>query len=327
MSSRTMSRLAAIYTIAALTVVVSAARGDPRSDWNYVLRSMEQERLKLKSGKCRIKGALTTREGTWNSVRDFVFDGVKVYFERTEPFRIAVLDKTQPDPDKPGQFRMVTKTEILTIKYCSNGKKAGLWRIDHPILSIVAAKPGLAPPAPHTIGFLDPRALGLYQIVSLKAEYDFEKVLEGYSTNNWPPDDLEKPDRGPWCAIWISKFKKVTFDNRLWVDVKNGFTPVRFQQKKFANDPESAIVVQDAQTKWEKRDGLWIPVHMEISSGVSEYSINTFELDWSKVNEPMNAGLFEWQAFGAPDKVMVVDSSTGKNIVIRQGFGLGGAAK
>ncbi len=106
----------------------------------------------------------------------------------------------------------------------------------------------------------------------------------------------------------------------LSIDVEADFTPLEFRCESApvarAMDPEAWFLEWRIVTKWEPREGVWVPARYEFAIPLSPVS-NThlqknIEYHWKTVNQPIDSDLFSYRTFDVPAKVGIQDVSSGE---------------
>lgn len=311
------------------------------NELEFLFQGMRHERLQLSTGVCHIKGVMMKvfHDDAGKNVNKEIDVSVvlggsnRIRFDITQPGFVYERIDNDPDVDHTGQFRTKGTIQNITTKYSNDGKRAAIYRNNqNDQVNIMRARDNVSPP--ELIGFFDVRAFGLYRVGTLGGEKPFDQQLDSFFKAGGLTR-VEKYDKEPWCIVWTGEVKKqgVFVETRLWVDPARGFTPVRLTHKeKFVdmkpnqtpNIPKNVwITTDDNKTSWEKVDGVWVPVHSELTireRGGSWSESIVFDLKWDDVNKPVENKVFEWESFGVPETAGVYDHTTGKLITIRQRF-------
>lgn len=304
----------------------AAQLAQPGADYQFVLSGMRNERLKVRSGLCRITGQYAARKPD-DPKRDiegpltifFAFDGDKVRFDRAQPGWVVDRKTTRPHPNgEPGQATADMKRGVEKYKFYDNGKKAAFWSEDEPQINVMASL-GDKPNHFLGLGYFDVRGLGLYQ-TGIANQKRLMAQFDAYIGRKLP-FQVDRSDPATW-VLWDDHHDRI-MDVRvsISVDVRNGFTPVKFvvrQRNHKLN--EEWFTAQDITTRWEKRNDVWLPVSHNTfySGGKGDVRQDvSLTIGWEKVNEPIDPDLFDYKSFGAPDWVGVTDSSLGYGITIK----------
>jgi hypothetical protein len=324
---RSTTLFLSLMVLLGLCTPASAQPVQPGADFQFVLSGMRKERLKVRSGLCRMTGQYAVRnpadpksdiEGPL-TILD-AFEGEKVRFDRAQPGWVVDRETVRPDPSgQPGRATSDMKRGIERYKFCDNGKKSAFWSEDQPQINVMASL-GDKPNHFLALGYFDARGLGLYEYGSLSRQKRLNALFDEYASRKVP---LEVDRSDP--AIWVLRqdHHDQIMDVRvsISVDVRNGFTPFKYlirQRNHKLN--EEWYTVQERTTKWEKRNDVWLPVshNYVFSPGKDDWRNEvSFTISWEKVNEPIDPDLFDYKSFGAPDWVGVVDNSLGYGVTIK----------
>ncbi len=310
--------------------------GDARKELSFVIEGMRDERAKIKQGLGRIKGKTTftvRQDPAKNKSIDFeVFfafeDQKKIRFDRTQLDWVTDPETIRPDPKNPAELIADTKPGMVTYKYCNNGKKMVVWRTDSKQLEIHAST-GYTPPGNMSFFFFDVTALGLHHWLGLMRHDGLQKLLDGYESIK-PLVGVEKQASKPWCVLWSFSDSSIPSEWRLYVDVENGFTPVRMEGMDFYPKQSKGRIDQESTTKWGKKGGTWVPVHCTIVNdpgGITAQkefdptggtrTVIEMTIEWKTVNEPVRHELFEYQDFRPPKGIYIWDSSLGPTVILQ----------
>lgn len=93
-------------------------------------------------------------------------------------------------------------------------------------------------------------------------------------------------------------------------DGRQGYLPVRTETWS-GTDPGRKIL--DIETSYQQQAGIWLPVSCRLVD-TSGHLPNRMELafEWSHVNEPVSAEMFEWKSLKLPPGTLVIDTRLGK---------------
>ncbi|MCI0738764.1 MAG: hypothetical protein L0Y72_06955 [Gemmataceae bacterium] len=318
--------LLALSFLLALANEADAQPPTPKDEFQFVLGSMRQERLKVQSAVCRINGRYVIRptnageKGFDGPLQIFAaFDGQKRRFDSTRPGWEVDAATAQPHPSgAPGQALSKSKRGVESYKYSDNGKKATYWNVRGG--ANVEIMPSYGDRRlPFDIAYFDLRALGLYHSLALNSQDSFKVLFDAYASMP-SKTRIDRTDPAIWAIHWIFDKRPAMVETVLHVNVREGFTPVRLTVRDRAprNDNEPWTTIQDFRTDWKQLGDVWVPVNhiYSIFKGSSWLEV-TMDIAWEKVNEPLDDDLFNWKSFGAPESVGVVDLSLGNPIVIR----------
>ncbi len=313
------------------------ALADDPKELAFVVEGMRNERLKVQKGLANVKGkiAYTVRydPGKSRTIDFKVFfafeDEKKIRFDRTQLDWVVDLDTLERDPDTGSPKRAGSKLGMVTYKYCNNSKKMAIWSTDTKQLEVRAAQGFYAPSG--TIGFFDVRGLGLYQGFMLhdNAGHSLAKLLDFFASIETDVQVQQHAGK-PWCLFWFFARGAVRTECRVWIDVENGFTPIRHQHKRFSPEGPQGKILEEATTKWERRGDIRVPVQFKFvrdsggrgaqgrydPMGGMREEID-MSIDWKSINEPVPQHLFEYQDLGAPKGINIIDSSLGPTIIVQ----------
>jgi prepilin-type processing-associated H-X9-DG protein/prepilin-type N-terminal cleavage/methylation domain-containing protein len=301
---------------------------DPKEDFNFVLSGMRHERGKLQRGVCQITGRFIARDPS-ESRPSFdgpitifaAFDGEsKTRFDCSKPGWVidpsAVLHE---DPKQPGRvLGGKTMKGITKSHFYDNGKKASWWQEDLAPSITVSASFG-SRRSDFRMGYFDLRALGLYYELARRHEYDLKTLLDRYAAMPSIPK-VDRSNPSLWLISWAGPAPVPDGDTRFWIDVRNGFTPVRYEGlQRPSNSPNAPwTVVEKSETQWERHGEIWVPVkhHHAVGSKGVWSAVYEFDIKWESINEPVDDSLFDYRSFGAPDYVGVYDNSLGGQPIV-----------
>jgi hypothetical protein len=306
----------------------SAQQAQSGDDFPFVLSGMRNERLKVRSGVCRMTGQYVVRVPTDPS-RGFegpltileAFEGEeKIRFDRRQPGWVMDPTTVKAHPSgEPGRVISENKHGVISYKFFDNGKKAGFWSEEEPQINVMASLGSKAFPNVD-LEYFDVRALGMYDVTSQQRQKHFKELFDSYAAMK-VQTEIDRSDPAVWIIKWAHSDELMDSEVLISVDVRNGFTPNHFQVRhRSRKRDEGWHTAQEFVTKWEKRQEVWLPVsHNYIytpSKGSWRKEVN-FGIAWEKINEPIDPELFDYKGFSAPDRVGVVDTSLGQGIMLK----------
>jgi hypothetical protein len=247
------------------------------------------------------------------------FDGgEKIRFDQQRPGWVIDSGSIRPDPTNPQALKAESKKGTLNAKYYRTKRKSAYWVAGTPAIHV--GRPDSLPPR-EALSLFDVRALGLYSWVELQRGYTFPKLVEHYLRLD-SDLDVNDSDRDQWVLTWSYRGKNDEAEWRIWVNVAQGFTPVRAEQRErwTHSGQQDWTVVQSFETKWDRIENVWVPVVHEML--VTPYKSKarwerSFTIAWELVNRPVREELFDHKTFGAPDSVGVTDRSLGQPVIVR----------
>jgi len=309
-----------LLCIAASCAIGEASPDEPTSlPVDFYLSAMLAEREKLRSGEFVVSG---TRAGSDPAISPLpfsgriliycAFDDNRIRMDNLEPGIVVGFPPTNPPKMWAGRIeRMFFRTPQQSVTWNSTDGKNRL----------EIARPGSAMRGRFL--FFDVRGLGLTTWQQL-SDRSGVKVGAAVAT-------LNKSQREKSVDTSDPKYVQLAFlaqtgghsdELRYWLRPDQGFAPVRMESRMRTLqtlDP-SWQVYERAEISWEQIDGVWLPVNFEIKVNrrqVAEQKL-ACKVRWPSVNKRVDDTRFDWQDFGAPDTVTVVDTRGAKTVVIRR---------
>jgi hypothetical protein len=299
--------------------------------FDFLLTGMKQERLKLISGMCRFKGESATHwpkkpEDNLDGllVAFMAFDNGKARFDITKPGYVIDPDSIQFVGAKSGQAasRAIASRHkgTLSRKFADDKTRVTVWHSDNSLVSIAQARDF----ADRTsTGYFDIRGINVYDSLQLKRGYSFERMFEEYAKIA-PKASIREMNDSTWSVRWEFRDEHLISKWSFVVDVRSGFTPMEYKCEtasvKEMQDPNKWFLEYELKTTWEERNGVWVPTrHSSYKGGLFHEYIESFsyDIEWEKVNEPVNTDLFGYATFEIPDHVGITDFSGGQQVVIK----------
>ncbi len=276
----------------------AVASEDPQ-EIKYLFAGMLQERERLKSWSCAIAGM--DPENLSFDMK-ILSNGECVRFTRTQHLNTSA-DEPDRGLDENGKSIKSNKTIQLpnrdeVVHLCDNKQTTVAWNETANKCNIFKSST-----FEHNLLHLwDPRTAGLILDYN---ETDFQKILSNRLANWLQASKVEHRD-----DLWTITFTKEhewQFDRlSLTIDTKNGFTPVSYRgysnYKPNSRFPGKTEVYYESTAKWQKLNGVWVPVHHRHVNGngtvVREYNIS-----WNWINKDVEAKEFTIDALGLPKDV------------------------
>jgi hypothetical protein len=320
-----------LVALCAVAFETQAADPDSKAALTLVLDGMKKERSLLKSGVCRIEGITDFDAQAGSGYEDWVgrvsilsaFDeNGQLRFDRTEPDWVVDPSTSVPDPANPGRVKSVgMKKGIVTWKYFRNAKWTGYWRDGNPSITLWTLERE-EKSLKSRVNYFDVKALGLYYSPGFCRGKDVKQMMDDYEKSMQPSfSKVDQSDPNEWLLVWSASDKFGMNEWRMWVDVKHGFTPVRYEHRELMTGKDSWWVIQSDKTKWNQQDGVWVPTLHEMVRtpfpGKFRHEI-TFDVKWDGLNNPISQDVFNYTGFEAPESVDVVDLSSGMPVIIKE---------
>lgn len=329
---RTQMRLVvALLSLCAVAFETQASDPDSKAALTLVIDGMKKERSLLKSGVCRMEGIWDFDAQPGSEYEDWVgrvsilsaFDeNGQLRFDRTQPDWVVDPSTSVPDPENPGRVKSVgMKKGIVTWQYFRNAKWTGYWRDGNPSIALWTLERE-EKSLKSMVNYFDVKALGLYYSPGFCRGRDFKQMMDAYEKSMQPSfSKVDRSDPNEWLLVWSASDKFGVNEWRMRVDVKHGFTPVRFEHRELMTGKDSWWIIQSDQTKWAQWGDVWVPSRHEMVTtrypGKFRHEI-TFDVKWDKVNELIGEDVFHYKGFEAPASVDVVDQSSGVPVVIKE---------
>lgn len=280
----------------------------------FVVNGMRNERQALKSGIGQIRGETLTENATHpeNNLAGPVqmmvaFDGFGNHrLDRSEPGWII-------SRDNDGQTR--SQQGNISAKSSRFGGKSVFWIVGQRNINLMPANFRLQN---DLLRPFDPRILGFGGIYELQRGMTFEELLKQHLERTPPEIDESNPNL--WELTWQFHNPRPTSSQwRVWIDTAHGFSPVRAQLRNRTSVDAEWRISQTVDTKWECINEAWVPVNFSLVSTPTATFRQTisYQITWTKVNETIDTTLFDFNSFGAPEYIGIVDSSLGQPVVIK----------
>ena len=290
-----------------------------------ILRRLLDEREKLLSGVCRVRGRKFAHGGANPDVdaevRSLIaFDFAKGLFRyddddpsyrgliKSADFKMAGGDKAKFDELLKSARPKLVNTKL---RYIQNTEYVALWysNSDETRNDIHLYKPekiGLGGDLSEIHHLHDVRACGLLDFVQFSSGAFQSGVRVAEYCNQLlktPVIKVEKSGLGTQIA-----FQDERWSRDLTIDTSNGFCAVDY----IVASRETPPLVSNAQTKWTRMGDVWVPKAMfiqlvEPDGNQVKY---TLEYEWESVNSPVDPGYFDYKSFKdiPTDYVCLVDA-------------------
>jgi hypothetical protein len=314
-----MVRLSLVLAILACPLYAQPLPAPAEPDYAFVLAAMKAERLKVRSGVCRIKGTfrVTDPSNPWGTIEGpleilVAFEGDKLRFDRTQPG--WVMNRQT----KPSQLQRVFGWKPPVVRrgtekhhFCDNGHKAVYWNEDHDTLSILPSAVDSQRRIGY-LGFFEVRGLGLHRHPLWQKQLRLPELFEVLGKRlDHPVVHRDRTDC--WSIQSESSDEFSESKESLTVDVSRGFIPIEFslsQRKRRQGEPWHPV--QWMATRWEQRGEVWLPTHHSSRISLSANSKRVeweASLTWEKLNEPIDPTLFDYKSFNVSEWVWIMDST------------------
>jgi hypothetical protein len=257
-------RIRLTLLFAALAGIVHAQPAPAEPDFAFVLAAMKAERLKVRSGVCRITGTYTARNPQANQALEgpleifTAFDGNKIRFDRSQPGWVIDRKSARPHPSgEPGRATAEMKRGVEKYAFYDDGKKTALWNQDSIQMEIL---PSAAKTLQRfrSLGYFDVRGLGLYYHLAFQRQDRLGELFDVHAKAIVKPMvDRTNPDR--WVLRAVDKENVMESESLIVIDVKNGFTPIEYTMKQRNHKRnEDWYTTQSVVTRWEKSKEVWV---------------------------------------------------------------------
>jgi len=307
LSLKMFIKLQLLLTIAVVCAGNMSLLAGESDELDFYLRGILAERQRIRSAQLHIsgvqgkKGLDGQRELSEPFSVECAFDARRIRFDSTEVGWVAVQRATGRSKYARGN---------ATRKYLRTPDSAATWIGDQNQLDIQK-------PDAKMMGrflFFDVRSIGLYSWRGIHKGKALEDLLSDYQ-NVEAKKEIDDSDRDSVVlSLWAGTKMPVEHQRRYWIRPDEGFSVVRSQYRQRTKGADDWKVIEESNASWKQIQGVWLPVHCEMSK--SSHKLN-FDIKWGAINEPLNDEMFKWESFGAPKTVKVVDSTSGKFVVIR----------
>jgi hypothetical protein len=166
----------------------------------------------------------------------------------------------------------------------------------------------------------DPRCAGL--LFETDHDLDFDKLMKFRLSQQ--PNSMHFDKAGVVRLEWRLKISNVTdARERLWIDLKNGFVPLRFelQERDTRYTYREVWKAPDLLTTatWRQFDGAWLPVACMTESTDSGGGKLSYELqfEWQSVNRPVPGELFTAEDITPPNG-LIIDCRVNPAVIVRR---------
>jgi hypothetical protein len=267
---------AAVFATAGLAVAVADETSD---EFDKILRAIQLEREKLKSGVLRLKGtqgleypAQPDRNKSESFEIFMAFDVDHVRFDMRGMGDVLQPDCRPPIPGVVEQKRLRTKNKIATAR---TGFPTG------------------------RIKLFDIHALGIRGWVGpyMSLEETLESLL-----NRPRVKGVDRADAGR-VQIVVSSRNPADRVNELhiWLSPDEGYSATRSELLTRLKPNEPGKLAQQSNTEWHEGDGVWVPVHHHWSSYSDQRrEFLDFNIAWESINKPIDPKWFAIELLG-PD--------------------------
>jgi hypothetical protein len=240
-------------------------------------------------------------------------DENRIRFDNLEPGIVADLPLTNPPKRRPGR---IERMYIRTPQYSAT------W--DH-----INGRSEIGISRPESISgqflFFDVRSLGLMawnQLTDKKGSKVAATIAKVKKVAGAVTIDTSDP-KYVQLVLLAGLATGGSQELRYWLRPDQAFAPVKLKLRtRRINSPdEDWQLIERAETSWEQIAGVWVPVELEMSwnrEGTEEKLAG--KIRWLSVNKEIDDKRFDWEDFGAPDTIPVVDTTTGQAVVIRPGL-------
>lgn len=165
----------------------------------------------------------------------------------------------------------------------------------------------------------DIRIIGLFNLVGAYWERSLDENLKSLSADNFIEFAAESDN--VFRLTWKRGNDRLTRYS-LWIDTEKGYSWIRW---KSTYDANSALIDILAETGWDEKNGVWVPISMHLKD--QQTSIGTTEADWSieweSVNEPVDSKYFDPQDLAPGTEVAMYSDEVGEKPIY---LGLVGSA-
>lgn len=103
-------------------------------------------------------------------------------------------------------------------------------------------------------------------------------------------------------------------ETEIWIDEKKGMTPVRISRTEIGSVRRET---SRSEVGWEETNGVWVPTSFNIYGDMTPTSSERYDLtlEWSQVNEPLDAQQFTPAGITDSDSALVADMRLGQVVV------------
>jgi len=330
-----MIRLVVCFVLASAAgdAVRAEGAGDKHERLRFLVAGMQNEREKLKSGVYTASGTLKRTDQQGSKVEGDCkffcgFDNVarKVRFDSSEPRKVGMIindGKGQPDTLAGPPKQMPVEKKMARVP----GQTAS-WQT--PVLPEAPKTASGQPLVSQMPIFLDRedaqtaeepidvRAVGLLLWGDLH-KYSLLQILPAYTSEEQGIDEIvEETDRPDVTRIVATFGKKRDGLRKLWIDTRNGFTPIRLEVYRQTSQGWAKQPAHWSEVKWANKSGVWVPMEWTLVAETPQY-FDRYDLKftWELVNEPPPERLFSYEDFGAPNGTRVVDQRLGPQTTVK----------